>query len=67
MTPEDEARRDPRPGDVWEHEGWPSRLVSRVPGGWVRFRYEDGREWTQLREAFIEWTRGAKLVKRGEA
>ena len=54
MTTEDEARRDPRPGDVWEHEGWPSRLVSRVPGGWVRFRYEDGREWTQLREAFIE-------------
>ena len=83
MTPEeeDEARRDPRREDRWEKTTKAGNVLTRevlrlwgqtgTPGRFytyhLTYRDQRGREREVWFTTWEDWTRGAKLVKRGRA
>lgn len=80
MTPEEEAREDPRPGDVWKKPHTESLGIAfrelRALEGPVSWRavcvvtYATFPGGHRVRacslKTLLSWTKGAKLVKRGE-
>lgn len=68
-TDANDARKEPRIGDVWEGEGL-KREVIRFDASWLDYyqtgKFMSGEMLFMQTAAFKAWTLNATLVKRGE-
>lgn len=70
FTPEqtEDARRNPKAGDVWRKAAYNTREIVDVAHGSVRLKSSYiGRTYWDTTRAHFRWTRNAKLIRRGDA